>query len=116
MPILAQLLEPHPEVRLIISSDWRRLLDDENLIRLLSPLGNRFDGVVEAYVPSRHDEILAEVRRRDLSEWVALDDHPSIALNSSRNWRFIACPPSSGLSDEKVQQELKRKLHRLTKS
>jgi len=116
MPILRQLLEPYPEVRLIISSDWRRILDDETLIRLLGSLGKRFYGVVETYGPSWHDEILTEVQRRGLNRWIALDDHPSIAIKSRRNWRFISYSPDSGLSDQRVQQELKRKLNRLTKS
>jgi hypothetical protein len=46
-PILEQILVPFPSVRIVVSSDWRRLFDDENLIRLLGPLGNRFAGVVE---------------------------------------------------------------------
>jgi hypothetical protein len=34
-------------IRIIVSSDWRRLFDDATLIRLLAPLATRFVGVVE---------------------------------------------------------------------
>ena len=33
--ILEDLLEPHPSLMIIVSSDWRRLYDDEILVRLL---------------------------------------------------------------------------------
>jgi hypothetical protein len=47
-PIQEALLAQYPAVRIIISSDWRRLFDDATLIRLLGPLSNRFAGVVES--------------------------------------------------------------------
>jgi len=114
VPILCEILAPFPDVKIIVSSDWRRIVDDENLVRLLGPVGNRFVGVMESYGGSRADEIKTEVRRRNLTRWLAIDDHPTVQVASRKNWRFIPCHPESGLSCERVQQELERKLNRLT--
>ena len=90
-PILERLLAPYPMVGIIVSSDWRRLFDDATLVRLLGPLAARFVGVVECHGSFRSEEILAEVKRRGLKRWVALDDHPSVIAAQARDARFIAC-------------------------
>lgn len=110
LPILVNILQPYPEVQIVISSDWRRLLDDENLRRVLGPLGPRFAGIVETWGVSRADEILTEVRRRRLTRWLALDDHPSVASASRRDARFIACAPDTGMSAVEVQSALRSRL------
>jgi hypothetical protein len=109
-PMLEQILEPFPAVRIVVSSDWRRLFDDENLVRLLGPLGNRFAGVVETYGSSRAAEIRTEASRRKTSNWLAIDDHPSVVAAGKSDGRFLACSPDTGLSDVGVQQVLRRKL------
>ena len=116
LPILEQLLVLYPNVRIIVSSDWRRLCDDETLVRLLGPLGHRFMGVVETWGSSRSEEILGEVRRRGLTHWLAVDDHVSVAEASRLNWRFVACSPDTGLSAEAVQSELQHKLAKILTS
>ncbi|WP_319640913.1 HAD domain-containing protein [Ralstonia pickettii] len=70
-PVLEDILAPYPKVRIIVSSDWRRLLDDDNLKRALGPLAPRFTGVVERWCASRVDEILTKARRRKLTTWLA---------------------------------------------
>ncbi|KGX39452.1 HAD domain-containing protein [Burkholderia pseudomallei] len=110
LPVLADIVAPHPEVRIVVSSDWRRLLDDDNLKRVLGSLGPRFAGVVETWGASRAAEILEEVRRRRLSHWLALDDHPSVEKASRHDARFIVCAPDSGLSAPAVQASLRARL------
>ncbi len=110
LPILVSLLEPYPEVQIVVSSDWRRLLDDENLRLVLGPLGSRFAGIVETWSASRADEILAEVRRRKLTHWLSIDDHPSVLAASRRDNRFIPCAPDAGLSAPAVQAKLRMRL------
>jgi hypothetical protein len=100
-------------VGIIVSSDWRRLFDDATLIRLLGPLAARFVGVVECYGSSRSEEILAEVERRGLKGWVALDNHPSVLAAHDRDVRFIACEPATGLSSVDVQRTLSLRLAHL---
>jgi len=110
--ILADALAPYPSVRIVVSSDWRRLFDDENLARLLGPaLGPRVIGAVANVEASRAGEVLAEAARRQLVHWLAIDDHPSVrAARKAGDARFIACSSATGLSNVCVQNELKRKL------
>ncbi|WP_162600722.1 HAD domain-containing protein [Paraburkholderia sp. C35] len=109
-PILGRLLAPYPMIGIIVSSDWRRLFDDATLVRLLGPLATRFVGVVECYGSSRSEEILTEVRRRGLKEWVALDDHPSVIAAQATDSRFVACEPTTGLSSIDVQRTFSARL------
>lgn len=110
LPVLDQLLAYYPHVRIIVSSDWRRLCDDETLVRLLGPLGGRFIGVVETWGGTRAEEILEEARRRCLTHWLAIDDHSSVEAASRRDSRFVACAPDTGVGAARVQAELQRKL------
>jgi hypothetical protein len=110
-PLLEEALSPYPEVRIVVSSDWRRLFDDDALVKLLGVrLGERFIGVVQCFGGSRRDEILEEARRRELVCWLAIDDHPTVVKARKRDKRFIACAPEIGLSSPLVQRELQRKL------
>lgn len=115
-PLLEKALACYPDVRIVVSSDWRRLFGDDSLIELLGPqLGQRFVGVVEFSGGARSDEILADVQRRKADAWLALDDHPSVAAAAQFDWRFVPCPPTEGLSNLRVQRELAEKLERLTR-
>ena len=115
--LLEQALAPYPHVKIVISSDWRRLFDDDNLGRLLGPtLGPRVIGAVSTSRPTRAEEVLIEAERRGLSAWLALDDHPSVVrARRQGDARFIACSPDTGLSSARVQRELQRKLSNLGK-
>ena len=111
IPILVDLLRHYPDLKIVVSSDWRGVFDDRNLQKLLGPLGERFIGVVESVSRSRADEILAEAARRGVEQWLAIDDHPSVAVAREKgNERFIVCDPETGMSSTAVQEELKRKL------
>ena len=112
---LADALAPHPEVRIIVSSNWRRWFDDAGLRQLLGHLGPRFDGVVATLGHSRAEEIWMEVHRRRLECWLAIDDHESVHVAARRDKRFIACPPDEGLSASSVQATLREGLASLTK-
>ncbi|WP_162600983.1 HAD domain-containing protein [Paraburkholderia sp. C35] len=105
-PLLERILEPYPQIRIVVSSDWRRLFDDPTLIQLLGPLSGRFAGVVESYRSNRAEEILAEVQRRSVREWIAIDDHESVAAAQHAEPRFIACAPGTGLNEPVVQRRL----------
>ena len=111
-------LAPYPHVKIIISSDWRRLFDDDNLRRLLGPtLGPRVIGAVSTSRPTRAEEILTEAARRNISNWLTLDDHPSVVrARRQGNARFIACSPNTGLSNARVLRELQQKLSDLETS
>ena len=115
LPHLVDALAPYPDVRIIVSSNWRRWFDDAGLRALLGQLGPRFDGVVATLGHSRAEEIWMEVHKRRLEHWMAIDDHESVHLAAQRDGRFIACPPDEGLSAASVQASLRTKLASLMK-
>lgn len=116
-PILERVLAPYPSVKIIISSDWRRLFDDQALSSLLGDLAPRFLGAVEIFRSSRAEEIIEDAGRRGLTHWLAIDDHPSVVDASDRgDERFIACASDSGLSSPEVQAELEGKLRELVQA
>ncbi|HEX7643488.1 MAG TPA: HAD domain-containing protein [Noviherbaspirillum sp.] len=110
LPHLAEALAPHPCVRIIISSNWRRWFDDASLRLLLGDLGSRFDGVVATMGHSRVEEIWMEIHKRRLERWLAIDDHDSVHAVARRDKRFIACHPEFGLSSANTQADLRSKL------
>lgn len=110
LPYLTDALEPHPNVQIIISSNWRRWFDDASLRALLGGLGSRFDGVVATMGHSRAEEIWMEIHKRRLESWLAIDDHESVHAAARRDRRFIACHPELGLSSPAIQLELRTKL------
>ncbi|MGS1062664.1 HAD domain-containing protein [Burkholderia glumae] len=115
LPVLEHILKPYPEVDIIVSSSWRLKLDDQSLVRVLGDLGSRFVGVVDNWQESRADEIRAEVARRKLTKWLAVDDHPTVIVASRRDSRFIACHPDTGLGEQTVQAHLRAVLSEIYK-
>lgn len=116
-PLLQKALAPYPEIRIVIASDWRRIFDDATLVALL---GDAFEfrviGSVESFCRSRAEEISMEAVRRGLRRWLAIDDHPSVwAAREAGDTRFIACHPDHGLSEMRVQRELRQKLEALVR-
>ncbi|MBY0444769.1 MAG: hypothetical protein K2Q15_06125 [Burkholderiales bacterium] len=110
---LESVLDNFENVRIIVSSDWRRLFDDETLIRLLRGLGSRFHGVVESQPQDRYNEILQDAENRNIKKWIAIDDHHSIKEASKSDERLIWCTPDMGIGNIDKQLELRDKLLRL---
>jgi hypothetical protein len=114
LPLLSGLLENFPSVLIIVSSDWARLFDDANLVRLLGPLGPRFVGVVESTGSTRAQAVLRDAARRGLGScWLSLDDSPSVADQEKTDLHFVGCPPATGVADPRVQVRLTRRLAHL---
>ena len=113
--ILEDLLAPYPAVKIIVSSDWRRLFDQASLSVLLGEqLAERLVGVVEVDKESRAEEILAEAARRELRRWLAIDDHPSVVdARYAGDVRFVVCTSETGLGNPAVQRELGQRLAEL---
>lgn len=112
-PILERLIEPWVDVQIIVSSDWSRLFDDDALVSFLGPvLGLRFVGVLEVVDSARANGIGADAARRGFTQWIALDDHPSVIAASKSDPRFIACDSQTGLSDPDVQEMLRAQFAR----
>lgn len=114
--LLTELLAPHPLVRLVLSTSWVFLFGYEMAAASL-PLalqkrliGATFDpdrdSVHFTSMPRGH-QVVADVKRRGLKSWVALDD-------DGRDWprghkrRLIATDPHKGLTPLAVRSALAR--------
>lgn len=77
LPLLLDALRDHQDVRIVISSSWRRLYERHELRAFLGELADRY----LAEIPhlnghNRHDEILLFLQQHRLRavHWLALDD------------------------------------------
>jgi hypothetical protein len=61
--ILEQILVPFPSVKIMVSSDWRRLFDNVSLIRLLGRSAAGLPAWLRRTDPPGSAAILAEARR-----------------------------------------------------
>lgn len=85
-PMLARLLEPYPDLPIILSTSWVMVLGFDKAKSFLIPdLQRRVIGGVfhREYFPKsqymylyRGDQVRRDVHVRNLTKWVALDDDP----------------------------------------
>ncbi|WP_137917203.1 HAD domain-containing protein [Hydrogenophaga sp. 2FB] len=127
LPILIDLLEPYPDLKLVLSSTWcirpgyRKTLDRLPLTLRERFVGGTFHkrihgsdpGLTQAFQSMpRGEQVCADVGRRMPRKWLALDDDvagwPERALVN-----LVACDGSTGISDLRVQEALKLKLQDL---
>lgn len=118
-PILAVALEPHPEVKIVLSTSWVRELGFSGAKkRLLPSLQNRVIGATYhtdfesedfAGTPwamlTRYEQIIRHVSRKNITNWLAVD-------NDNEGWpetqghRLVHTDDLLGLGDAAAQQHL----------
>jgi hypothetical protein len=119
-PILVDLLEPHPDARIVLSTSWVRMKSFHYAKRCLcEPLQNRVIGATfskkamdrDAFVAlPRGRQVLADALRRQSGRWFALDD-------DSEGWdaysdKLILTNEDRGLSENAVQNAITEMLKR----
>lgn len=114
--LLADILEPHPDVRVLLSTSWVQVFGMELLLTLL-PSGIRTRVIGSCFDPERHGpgyaqvgrgyQVMEEVKRRGLQTWVALDD-------DERDWpeevagNLIVTDSLLGISAAPCREKLER--------
>jgi hypothetical protein len=104
--LLTEILGPHPDVRIILSTSWVQVFGYERT-RTMLPQELRTRVIGSCFDPKRHGpgyaqmgrgyQVLEEVRRRGLTAWVALDD-------DARDWpeeaarHLIVTDPVQGIA------------------
>jgi len=106
VPLLAEMLEPHPSARLIVHSAWRMTSTLERLRSVLGPLAPRVVGVTPAAL-DRELSILAWLRQHGLDERavIALDDQPELFQRLLP--QLVTCDESLGLAAPAAQARLR---------
>ena len=100
--ILDEMLEAHPEVGIVVHSNWRLIARDEELQSFLGPLARRFAGSTP-HLPS-WPGIRQVVQQNHLRDFRILDDRP-MAFPSNLP-ELIACNPEIGLKAHSVCAQL----------
>jgi len=81
--LLAELLAPHPQVGIVLSTSWVRTLRYSRVVKRLPPdlrhrvLGATFHSQMDVQIflaQPRGRQVLADVARRQPKDWFALDD------------------------------------------
>lgn len=106
LELLAEMLKPHPCVRLVVHSSWRYGHTDEELRDLFGPLRGRVVGATSRGL-DRERSIIDFALRRHLrpKDYRVLDDQTELFSNLREV--LIACDPQLGLSDTQVQGALR---------
>lgn len=121
LALLESLLEPHPEVRIVLSTTWVQACQFSGTARKLGStlrprvIGATFhtgmdkDGFRD--VP-RGLQVMGDVARRLPSTWIALDDDPTGWPADARD-KLVLTHGLHGLGEDRAQVELKAKLQTL---
>ena len=117
-PVLQQLIEPYPQLQVVLSTTWVRVLGfDVAKAWLPEALQRQVIGATwhnslraeQFQYWTRHDQILNYVRRHNLQRWLALDDN-------AKGWaqkhiqHLVHTDSVLGLSDVAKQLEMAEKL------
>lgn len=123
-PLLAEALRPHPQVRIVLSTNWVRIFGfEEARDRLLIELQQRvigstwhssFDLIRWARL-SRYEQIAQYLQRHSVKRWLAIDDDVQI-WGEEHLEQLIELDPAQGLTQPGKLDELRNKLHTLVMS
>ncbi|MFC7518290.1 HAD domain-containing protein [Herbaspirillum sp. GCM10030257] len=102
--ILSEILEPHPDVRIVVHSSWRLLHPEYKVRELLGPLAARYIGAISREY-DRADGIVAYVEKHHISDYRILDDHPECFPNGTTT--LIHCDSETGVYGSQVRIQLK---------
>ncbi|RDK09145.1 HAD domain-containing protein [Cupriavidus lacunae] len=118
--ILEQLLEPYPDVKIVLSTDWIQVFGFERARDAL-PIAALRERVIGATYPdddtnalqfstlTRGEQVLRYVAKHRLRSWLALDDRKDGFESCMLN--LVHCQRSVGLGDCDVQRMLRDRLY-----
>lgn len=105
LPVLAEILQGHPDIVVVVSSSWRMYLTDAQLGELLEPIRAWYAGSIGSAHLGRDIAITNWLNLNNISDFVVLDD---VQLFFPGKWpTLILCESSTGISDIHVQSRLR---------
>lgn len=124
--ILVDILVPFPDVKIVLSTSWVRVLGFDKAKSYLpldlqqkvvgatyhSSMDHEKPGRFEAI--SRFQQISQYVRRHDIQEWIALDND-DLGWPEEQRHRLVHVDDWLGLFEARVRVELRAKLESLVK-
>ena len=121
-PLLVELLEPHPAVRIVLSTSWAmkygchgaaRRLPLELRTRVVGATFHSQMNRAEFESAYRGMQVWADVFRRRPSDWLAIDDDYLQWPAWCRN-KLVRSHPEKGLADPAVVEQVRLGLQRIT--
>lgn len=117
VPILVRLLEPYPDLKLVLSTSWVRQLALTRARKALPPslrkqvIGAIYHGRHMREEDTRYEQVIADVARRRPRKWLVIDDDldgwPEHALIN------VVPTPLLGYGDAAAALELKQRLEKI---
>lgn len=105
LPVLANALDDHPDVLLVIHSGWRSVADNTKMREILgSSLSERFIGVTSLQL-HRHEGIQDFVQRSGMEQYLIIDDATGEFPKGFE--RLLPTDPELGLSELNVADRLR---------
>ncbi len=98
-------------VRLVVHSSWRSNFRDDEIRRMIPELDRWFLGTVGFATLSRDAAIVKwlEMMGPKVTDYLVLDDVPQLFAGGPAKWaNLVLCNPEKGLSEPRVQTELKK--------
>lgn len=107
--ILRLMLKDQDSISVVVSSSWRMFLTDSQLGELLFPIADWYCGSTgNSHLP-RDVAIKAWLTANKVEKFVVLDDQLGFFPNATTEWpTLILCNPTLGLSEKRVQSQLKK--------
>jgi hypothetical protein len=101
--ILDELLDGHPDVGIVVHSNWRHFADNDEIQSFLGPLGRRFAGSTPS--TQRWHGIASVVESNRLRDFRILDALPEAFPTGLAE--LIACDPETGLKAYGVRNQIR---------
>lgn len=113
-PLLERLLEPHPQLRIILSTSWVREFGYEFALEQLTPsLRERVLGATLYPAPARYYCIQIDAEERGIERWLALDDDLNCWPEAEMHKVVAPTDRLLGLAQPGVAEQLKAALMKL---
>ena len=116
---LSRVLDPYPDLRIILSTDWRYDYSLPYLVGLLPFLGPRVIGTTTrrpvSFSNRRYEFIAKVVARDEIKDWLALDDDV-MGWPERESHRLVACDSYLALGEPGKLQEVADRLRDLQAS
>jgi hypothetical protein len=106
LPILANLLAPWPDVKIVVHSSWRYEYTDEELRKLLGPLSARFAGSAPRGPREQAIESVLEANKSLVTAHLVLDDEEREF--TTRRVNLIIVDALEGLTQRRTQEKVQR--------